>query len=151
MHRTLIEQVHRLQDNTSKIIPTDLPLEEMIEHFIFKPNLQGLFLQDKQLKFSGIVSRMDLVRWAHLKLLGGKGRHDIPVSEFYRLADARKAVDIMNLYRTQVAVKESDTLQTAINIMLDFQLDIIPVIGNDGTILGDLTVREILYLALFNK
>jgi hypothetical protein len=45
-------------------------------------------------------------------------------------------------------VKESDTLETAFNQMMNFGEDVIPVLDSEGRILGDLRLSEVLLQAV---
>jgi CBS domain-containing protein len=50
---------------------------------------------------------------------------------------------------TQIlSVKESDTLQAALDKMLDYKQDIIPVVDDEGRILGDLGLSEVLWAGI---
>jgi CBS domain-containing protein len=88
------------------------------------------------------------MKWVHLQLFGGKGRHELMVSEFLRIVDARKARDLVRGDQHAVAVKETDTLQTALDKMLDHEEDVIPVLDSEGRILGDLRLSEVLLKTL---
>jgi CBS-domain-containing membrane protein len=47
-----------------------------------------------------------------------------------------------------LGVKESDTLETAFNQMMNFGEDVIPVLDSEGRILGDLRLSEVLLQAV---
>ena len=47
-----------------------------------------------------------------------------------------------------IKVKEIDTLRSALDLMLKFEKDIIPVVDDRGAILGDLSLSEVLLRAL---
>jgi len=78
--KTLVAEVYKLHGTASVSIPADSPLEKVISTFVREPSLRGVFLVDSKDRFVGMVTRVDLIRWAHLNLTGGKGRHEIPVS-----------------------------------------------------------------------
>ena len=61
------------------------------------------------------MTRIDLMGWAHFKLFGGKGRHEITVSEFFRIVDSKKARDIARGDSWMLSVKENDTLQATLD------------------------------------
>ena len=148
MNKTLVAEVYRLHGSASVSIPADSPLEDVIGEFIREPSLRGIFLIDAKQRFVGMVTRVDLIRWAHLNLTGGKGRHEIPVSEFFRIVDARKAKDLASGDPRVLSVKESDTLQAALDKMLDQEEDVIAVLDSEGRVLGDLRLSEILWWVL---
>ena len=66
------------------------------------------------------------------------------ISDFYRIVDARKAKDLVSTDSRGLAVKETDTLQIALDKMLDYEEDVLPVVDKEGRILGDLRLSEVL-------
>lgn len=89
-----VSEVYRLHGMASAMSPDDSPLQGIIIRFADEPGLRGIFLVDSQGRLTGVVSRIDLLRWAHIQLFGGKGRREISISEFLRLVDAKQAKDI---------------------------------------------------------
>jgi CBS domain-containing protein len=145
MNSHFVSEIYKLHGSVSASINIDSSVEEIIGSFIRQPSIRGIFLIDSKLRYVGMISRIDLLRWAHIKLAGGKGRREIAISEFFRIADARKASDLTdNILRT-TSVKENDTLQTALDRMLDSEEDVIPVLDSENRILGDLGLSEVLW------
>ena len=143
-----VEEVYRLHGTATASVPDDVPLEYVISRFAHEPGLRGMFLVDSHQRLAGIITRTDLMKWVHLQLFGGKGRHELMVSEFLRIVDARKARDLVRGDQHAVAVKETDTLQTALDKMLDYEEDVLPVLDIGGRILGDLRLSEVLLKAI---
>jgi CBS-domain-containing membrane protein len=140
-----VSEVYKLHGSVSVSIKTDSSVTEIIGEFVRKPSIRGIFLVNSKLRYAGIVSRTDLLRWAHLKLAGGKGRSEISISDFFRISGARKASDLTGGIPRTPSVKENDTLQTALDKMLDYKEDVIPVLDSEGRILGDLGLSEVLW------
>jgi hypothetical protein len=103
---------------------------------------------DAAQKFKGVITSSDIRRWVHIELFGRKGRHEIPIATFYRIADAKKARDLARCDYRSLGVRETDSLQIALDKMLDFEEDIIPVLDSEGHIMGDLRLSEVLLKAL---
>jgi len=95
-----------------------------------------------------VITSLDLRRWVHIELFGGKGRHEIPIATFYQIANAKKARDLARGDYGSRGVRETDSLQTALDKMLDFDEDIIPVLDSEGRVLGDLRLSEVLLKTL---
>jgi CBS domain-containing protein len=150
LRTAIVSEVYRIHGMTSAVIPEDSPLEIIIARFAGEPSLRGMFLTDAQRHFSGVVTRIDLLRWIHFKLFGGKGRRDFTVSEFYRIVDARKGKDIANSVSNMLSVRETDSLQSALDKMLDHEEEVLPVLNSRGEIVGDLKLSEVLSWALVN-
>jgi len=148
MNKPLVADVYKLHGSATVSIPADSSLEDVIGALVREPSLRGIFLVNSKQKLVGKVTRLDLIRWAHLNLTGGKGRHEIPISEFFRIVDARKAKDLASGDPRILAVRENDTLQAALDKMLDYEEDVIPVLDNDGKVLGDLRLSEVLWWVL---
>ncbi len=148
MTRPLVADVYKLHGSATVLMPADSSLEETIGALVREPSLRGIFLADSKQRFVGMVTRLDLIRWAHLNLTGGKGRHEIPISEFFRIVDARKAKDLASGDARILAVREKDSLQAALDKMLDYEEDVIPVLDGEGKVLGDLRLSEVLWWVL---
>ena len=76
LRATPVSEVYRLHGTSSAVIPEDTPLESVIARFAGEPGLRGMFLVDSMQRFTGVVTRIDLLKWARLKLFGGKVRRD---------------------------------------------------------------------------
>ncbi|AII60205.1 hypothetical protein X793_03885 [Dehalococcoides mccartyi CG4] len=143
-----VSEVYKVHGSISISINSDSSVGEVIASFARKPSLGGIFLVDLELRFVGLITRVDLLKWAHIKLTGGKGRQEIAVSELFRIADARRAKELMTPDTQMLSVKESDTLYAALDKMLDYKQDIIPVVDDEGRILGDLGLSEVLWAGI---
>lgn len=143
-----VREVFRLHGNASITVSEDVSLEYVLAYLGHEQHIRGVFLVNADKKFKGVITSADIRRWAHIELFGGKGRHEIPLSVFYRIADAKKAKDLARGDYRSLGVEETDSLQTALDKMLDYEEDIIPVLDSEGHILGDLRLSEVLFKAL---
>ena len=94
------------------------------------------------------VDQGDLICHTHFKLYRGKGNYRLVISEFYHIVDAKKAKDIAKSFGRSQGVKETDNLQTALDKMVTTEEDVLPVIDDQGKILGDLRLSEVLLKAI---
>lgn len=78
----------------------------------------------------------------------GKWQNGVPASEITELVDKVKAKYLARGDRNSIDVKELDTLDKAFNQMMMFGEDIIPVLDDDGKVIGDLRLSEVLFKAL---
>ena len=143
-----VEEVYRLHGTATDTISEDTSLEHIISRFAHEPGLRGVFLIDARQRFSGVITRADLMKWAHYQLFSGKRRHDLAIFDFFRIVDAKKAKDLARRDGRSLGIKETDSLQTALDKMLDVEEDVLPVIDNQGKILGDLRLSEVLLKAI---
>jgi len=144
MDKILVKDVYNLHGNAAVRMNADIPLENAIGTLARNPSLRCVFLVDAQQRFTGIVTRVNLLRWALVNMTSGKGLHQIPVSEYYRIVDASKARDLATDNLNAVSVKENDTIQSALEKMLAAEEDIVAVLDNEGRVLGDLSLSEVL-------
>jgi CBS domain-containing protein len=143
-----VGEVYKLHGNSSITVSENVSLEYVLTYLVRDRQIRGVFLVDTDRKFKGLITSTDIRRWVHIELFGGKGRNEIPISSFYQIADAKKAIDLARGDYLSIGVKETDNLQTALDKMLDFKEDIIPVLDNVGHVLGDLSLTEVLLKAL---
>jgi CBS-domain-containing membrane protein len=148
MNNIQVREVYRLHGQASMIIPEDAAIDYVVALLGHERHLQGLFMVDSDQRYTGTVSRFDLLKWTQLQLYGGKRRKEVPISELLRLVKAKKAKDIERPHSRSYSVKENDTLQTALDLMIKSDEDIIPVVDNAGRIIGDLCLSELLAKAL---
>ena len=141
-------EVFRLHGNASITVSGDASLEYVLAYLGHEEHIRGVFLVDAAKKFKDVLTSSDIRKWVYIELFGGKVRHEIPISTFYQIADAKKARDLVRSDYRSLGVRETDSLQTALDKMLDFDEDIIPVLDSEGHILGDLGLSEVLLKSL---
>jgi len=140
----LVASVYRMHGTAAMSLPEDTSLEEVIRTLAENPTLRAVFLVNAEKRYTLMITRGDLLNWAHLNLSGGKGSN-MAISEIFRILDARKAKDLASPFSSSLALKEQDTLQRALSMMMEFEEDILPVLDNQGKITGDLRLSELLY------
>lgn len=143
-----VGEIYGLHGGAYEVVSSNVALEEVISTFACKPAIRAVFLVDSGKGYAGVFSRLDLLRWVHIQIYGGKGRSEIRIADFYRLASAKVAKDLLSRDMSRFSVRETDSLQTALDLMLDYQQDIIPVVDNDKRVIGDLRLSEILQTSM---
>ena len=148
MKRILVEEVYQLHGTASVVVPEDTLLEDIIARFAHKPGLRGVFLVDSRQRLAGVITRISLIKWVHFRLFGGRRTKAVSPWEVFHFVDATKAKDLSHTDWRSLAVKETDTLETALNHMIDLDEDVLPVLDSQETIIGDLRLSEVLLKAL---
>ena len=148
MEAIRVMDVYQSHGMAAASIPEDMPLANVVSRFALEPNLRAIFLVDSNERFTHMLSRFDLLKWAHLQLFRGKGIREIKVTDFVRIAEAREVKSLARRDEHSFHIKVSDTLRTALNRMIEYQEDIIPVLDDDGRVLGDLKLSEVLLKTL---
>ncbi len=144
MDNPLVASVYRMHGTAAMTLPEDASLEEVILTLAENPNIRAVFLVNAEKRYTLMITRGDLLKWVHLNLSGGKGS-SMTISEIFRILDARKARDLASRFSSSLALKEQDTLQRALSLMMEYEEDILPVLDNEGKITGDLRLSELLY------
>lgn len=142
-----VEEVYRLHGTASASLPEDVPLKEVIARFAHEPGLRAVFLIDAEQRFAGVVTRIAIMKWAHFQLFG-RWRTEISASATSQVVDSARAEHLARGDWRSLGVKESDTLETAFNQMMNFGEDVIPVLDSEGRIIGDLRLSEVLLKAV---
>jgi CBS domain-containing protein len=144
MKNILVSEVYTLSESASLSLPETTPLEEVITQFAHQPVVRAIFLVDSNERFAGMIRRLDLLKWLHLQLYGRTGGQKASTGEILRLTFAQKARDLARGDSTSMGIRPSETLQNAMNKMIQYGEGILPVLDDDGKILGDLRVTDIL-------
>lgn len=138
------------QNMQSTVISEDEPLENLISSLVRDSLSRGVFLVDSHQRFVGVITRSDLLKWAHLRFgrEPGSGRVNISRQDIYRFVLSTKAREIARGDRRSLGVQLSDDLEIALNQMFEHDEIDIPVLDEDGKILGDLEISQVLLKAL---
>ena len=148
MNPILVEELYHLSEQASLSVPEGTPLQEVVARLAQEPDLRAIFLVDSQERFAGTIRRADLLKWLYFQLFGRLGVEKGSTGEIIHLAFATRAKDLARGDWRYFGVKVSDTIQDALERMIAYGDAIIPVLDNEGKVLGDLRVTEILIKAL---
>ncbi|MGI2335067.1 MAG: CBS domain-containing protein [Dehalogenimonas sp.] len=126
----------------------DQAIEKAIRQFVKQPDVHTLFIVDDNGKLKGLVKLHYILNWVKLKL-----NMDISSRSNMRVTGAFQAFEVMKLCQSQtigdiisetVAVKEEDTLDQALHIMLQEQLVELPVVDKAGKLIGEVKLTQLL-------
>jgi CBS-domain-containing membrane protein len=148
MKPILVEEVYQLSEPASLSVPEGTSLQEVVTRLALMPELRAVFLVDSHERFAGTLRRADLLKWLYFQLFGKFGVEKESTGEVLRVALATKAKDLARGDWRYFGVTPSDTIQTALERMIAYGDAIIPVLDNEGKVLGDLRVTGILMKAL---
>ncbi|MFC1919568.1 CBS domain-containing protein [Chloroflexota bacterium] len=148
MQKILVKDVYKVHGMASALITEESMLEDVIKKFADEPGLRAVFLMDSKQRFTGLITRIDLLKWVQHKVFGGKGDRRITAYEVFRFLFAAKAKDLARCDRESLAVTENDSLQDALDRMIGYEETAIPVINGEGKVLGDLRLSEVLLRTL---
>ena len=124
---------------------------QVIKNFAAHVELRGIFVMDQDDHFLGVITRSDLLDWTRAKLGQVLLRPLTDLNKTIRLVtlvSAERVGDILRPETKTAAVQEEDTLDTALKIMLDTDLIVLPVVDASNHVIGRLRLSELLNMAL---
>ena len=113
-------------------------VEELFEH----PSSRAVYVLDEDKKLLGTVSFRDIIRVTNAKL-GIRGRGVSGTFQYLRDAHKETAHDLM---RPPVKTKLSTPLCDALEKMEEFKINNLPVVDDDGRLVGELSGLKVLHL-----
>ena len=146
-----VKDVYQLDEETPVILKRADDFSQVIKNFANHADLRGIFVVDDDNHFEGVITRTDLLDWAGVKF----GRiFQKPVTEMdktLRLITLIRASIVGDIIRPETKnafVRQDDTLDHALRIMVDTDLIILPVVDESQYVIGRLRLSELLNLAL---
>ena len=150
METIKVSDVYDSKNTTTAIFPEDVPLEEIIAKLADDPCLRGVFLVDSRQRFAGVITRTDLLKWAYLQFGRPAGSSGVHISrrDIYDFVISGKAQDVARGDWRTLGVRLNDTLEEALRQMFEHEAIDLPVLAQDGKILGDLRLSQVLREAI---
>ena len=120
---------------------------QVINNFAHHAELRGIIVIDDDKRFSGVITRTDLLDWARVKY-GAVFQEPKPnTDKTIRLANLINSATVSEVLRPdtkKAVVLPSDTLAYALRMMIESDLILLPVIDESQNIIGSLTLSELL-------
>lgn len=145
-----VDGAYRLDDDYPSLVKPGDDFSQVIHNFAQNADLRGVFAVDKEDRFSGVITRSDLLDWARAKLGAFFLNPLTDTDKTLRLANligASTAGDVLRPETKIAAVFANDTLAHALRMMIETDLIVLPVIDESQHIIGSLTLSELLNLA----
>jgi CBS domain-containing protein len=142
-----VKDVYDASHKLSVLVQTDELLENVLRRFAEEAWLRGIFVTDEAGRLMGIITRTDLLDWVRLRLgtaLKATAGKPERILRLIHLVGATTARDAIHSGSERAAVRLEDPVDRALQLMLDIDLIAIPVVDNEGRILGDLTLSHVL-------
>lgn len=142
-----LRDVYDPEYKASVVVPADEPFENVLHRFAEESSLRGIFVTDEAGQLIGTITRSDLLNWVRLRL-GTAWRverrrpdHALQLARLVRTATARDAISPGS---EKAAVRLDDPVDFAVRNMLELDLVAIPVIDDEGRVIGDITLSHVL-------
>lgn len=143
-----VAEVCRHTPLQSLVAHSDTRLSRVVHEFAARHDLHGIFLVDDEERLVGIVNSQDLLQWARLHLDLPLPASSVTLGQVRRLVLAHDARDLARMGSREAAAYEEDTLDVALTRMAQHNLTAIPVLDEQGRVVNDLRLSEILAVAL---
>jgi CBS-domain-containing membrane protein len=148
MSKTIsVKDVYDPDCTLSVIVAADAPLEEVLHRFAEECSLRGIFVANEAGQFVGTITRSDLLNWIRLRLgtaLQAPAPGPDHILRLARLVRAGTAMDAVNPGSEKAAVRPDDPVDRALQSMCEIDLVAIPVLDDEGRVMGDLTLSHVL-------
>lgn len=151
MSSILVREVYDPQGAFSLLVPSEAPLEGVLRCFAQETCLRSLFVTAPDGRLVGVITRSDLLHWARLRLgtaLRGVAGETETILRLVQLLRASTAGDAIHPGSDKVAVRLDDPLDLALQRMLQADLIAIPVVDDEGRVVGDLTFSRVVRYVL---
>lgn len=151
LQKLTVKDAFQLDDEDPIILGFDNEFRQVIENFANHTDLRGVFVVDEDDRFSGVITRTDLLDWVRVKLGAALLMPLTDVDKTIRLSTLVSATTVVDILRQEtniVAVFANDTLAHALHIMIEADLIVLPVINESHHIIGNLTLSELLHQVL---
>lgn len=145
---TTISTVCETSPMGAMIAHQDRPLRATIDHFSHEHSKHSIFLVDDDNRFVGVINNRDLLDWARLQFNVYPSDYKMSVHHVRRLLTANSIGDLARPESKKMAVRLGDSIEEALRIMAEFDLEDIAVLDNDGRVANDLRLSEVLGFAL---
>jgi CBS-domain-containing membrane protein len=142
-----VKDAYRLNEEEPIVVKLAHEISQIIDNFAHHTELSGIFVVEDEGRFAGVITRTDLLDWARVKLGAALLKPATDRNKALRLVsliDATEVSDILRQETIQAAVSTSDTLAHAMQVMIEADLIILPVVDEAQHIIGSLTLSELL-------
>ena len=145
---TTIREIAEASPTAALLLPATMPLDEAIAQFAADHTAHNIFLVDEQNHLVGVINNRALLNWSRLQFDQSPREAHLPVGLVRQILNAQTIGDLAIPDSYQLAISMDDSLFEAFNKMSKNDLEVIAVIDEEGTIINDLRLSEVLKAAL---
>jgi len=137
-----VKQIRKLLKTEPTLVHKDDDIESSVFSLTDDPMVRSLFVVDENKKLIGIIASRDIVSFAFKDYIDT----DKIGYEMVKNALAKKAEDLISIY--DVYVKEEDSFTQCFNLMFNNNLESIPVVDDNKSVIGVVNMLELLTIWL---
>ncbi len=139
-----VNDVSELCVSEPSVVHVKDPVWKIVHVLVEEPTNRAVYVVDSGQKLLGIISFRDILRVTNARL----GARRAGVTGFFRYLRDVFRDDVSTMMRRPVTVKPSTNLLEALEKMEEFKMNDIPVVDEEGKLVGELKGLEILHFAL---
>jgi len=138
-----VRDIFRLIVSKPAVVPEDARIEEVLNEFVNDPRRRIVCVVDSEQKLVGLISLTELLIYigVHAGEAVKSFTHLTPYEAGLRYMMGNQAKHVM---REAISVKSDDKLLDALNMMERTGLEELPVVNDEGMIIGEIHGLEIL-------
>jgi CBS domain-containing protein len=144
MKLTKVSQLCQHSQMLAIILHQDTLLETAIQNFSDNPFVRGIFVVDDANELVGVVNSHDFLPWVRMHLEMSPFGPTVPVGKMRRLLLAERILDMAQPGSHLAAVSMDASLADVLDMMFQHNLVDIPVLDENGRIVNDLRLSEVL-------
>ena len=145
-HQLQVCEVYDPNAAATMLVYADEPLEGVLRRCACEWWPQTVCVTDTAGHLQGVLARRDLIEWLRIHLgvaLQGPSHTPARLLRLAQLARARTAGEALDTQPEHVAVGPDDSCVAALRLLLGVDLVALPVIDEEGRVIGDLTFAHL--------
>lgn len=138
-----VRDIFRLIASKPAIVPEDAPIEKVLDEFVSDPKRRIVCVVNNERKLVGLIRLTELLTYigVHAGEAVTSLAHLTPYEAGLRYMMGNRAKHLM---KEAISVKSDDKLLDALNIMEETGLEELPVVNDQGMIVGEIHGLDIL-------
>lgn len=148
MKLTKVAEICQISQMLAIILHQDKPPETAIRHVVDNPQVRGIFLVDDADKLAGVINSHDLLLWVRIHAGMTPFKNSASTGKLRRLLFAERIIDLARGGSQLAAVQMDTSLGEVLDVMFQYDLVDIPVLDENGRIVNDLRLSEVLAFTL---
>jgi len=144
VEKVKIKDMRMLVTPYSGFVYNKASLDDIAKMMIANPSLKSIYVVDEKQKLLGIITLKNLIKHEFLNL--------IPSSfEYFNALEFIGNKTAEEIMTAPVYVKDNDALKTAFIKMYENEIEELPVVDNNLSLIGNIDLLELLTILIENK
>ncbi len=147
MKETKVKEIRKLITIEPAVVLEDDDIKDVITIFIDNPVIRAVYVVDKKDNLVGIITIQDILKRISLDFSSISSLYSDSSFTGYNIALSRKNTTAGKIMNPEVYyVHDDDPIESAFNLLFQNKAGEIPVVNDNGHLIGDLNIIELLVL-----